>query len=98
MGAMAEPVKLEGVDIARLLDDESLREWIQVQRWSASKSRAVAGVELVESIVLREEPLLLLTLAQTRFATGTHELYQLPLGLRPAGSSDGHGRRPPPEL
>jgi maltokinase len=95
---MAEPVKLQGVDIAQLLDDESLREWIQVQRWYASKSRAVAGIELVENIVLREEPLLLLTLAQTRFATGTHELYQLPLGLRPAGSGDGHGRRPPPEL
>jgi trehalose synthase-fused probable maltokinase len=81
---MNEPVKLKGVEIAHLLDDESLREWIQVQRWYASKSRSVAGVEIVEKIALREEPLLLLTLVQTRFATGTHELYQLPLALRPA--------------
>ena len=79
---MTEPVKLRGVEIAQMLDDESLREWIQVQRWYASKSRSVAGVEMVEKVVLREEPLLLLTLVQTRFATGTHELYQLPLGIR----------------
>ncbi len=98
---MTEPVKLQGVEIAQLLDDESLREWIQVQRWYASKSRSVAGIEIVENVVLREEPLLLLTLAQTRFATGTHELYQLPLGIRPAGETqtpDGQAGDPPPEL
>jgi maltokinase len=92
---MNEPVKLKGVEIAHLLDDESLREWIQVQRWYASKSRSVAGVEIVEKVALREEPLLLLTLVQTRFATGTHELYQLPLALRPArgdaASGDSNG-------
>ncbi len=92
---MAEPVKLEGLDIDRLLEDESLREWIQVQRWYASKSRTVAGLEIVEDVVLREEPPLLLTLVQTRFATGTHELYQLPLSLRGAGSRRGSA---PPEL
>ena len=82
---MPEPVKLHGMDIAQLVDDESLREWIQVQRWYASKARSVMGIEIVENVVLREEPLLLLALVQTRFATGTHELYQLPLALRPAG-------------
>jgi maltokinase len=79
---MAEPVKVEGVDVGRLLDAESLREWIQLQRWYASKSRSVTGIEIVESVALEDEPLLLLTLAQTRFATGTHELYQLPVVLR----------------
>jgi trehalose synthase-fused probable maltokinase len=98
---MAEPVNLPGVEIAELLDDESLREWIQVQRWYASKSRSVAGIEIVEKVVLRGDPLLLLTLVQTRFATGTHELYQLPLGIRPAGETpagDGHDGAPRPEL
>jgi maltokinase len=88
---MTEPVKLRGVEIAQMLDDESLREWIQVQRWYASKSRSVAAVEMVERVVLREEPLLLLTLVQTRFATGTHELYQLPLGIRAAGDASARG-------
>ncbi len=80
---MADPVKLEELDIPRLLDDESLRNWISVQRWYASKSRSVTGIEIVERVVLREEPLLLLSLIQTRFATGTHELYQLLLTLQP---------------
>jgi trehalose synthase-fused probable maltokinase len=81
---MPEPVKIEGVDVAQLLDDERLREWIGVQRWYASKSRAITGLEIVESVLLEEDPALLLTLVQTRFATGTHELYQLPIGLGPA--------------
>jgi trehalose synthase-fused probable maltokinase len=66
-------------------DVEALTEWVEGQRWYASKSRAVTGVELVETVVLRDEPpLLFLALLQTRFATGTHELYQLALGVRPA--------------
>ena len=86
--AMAEPLKLHEQEIAHLLDDEALRDWIQLQRWYASKSRSVSGVEIIESVALREEPALLLTLVQTRFATGTHELYQLPLALRAASAPD----------
>ncbi len=76
-------------DALQLLDEDSLGSWVQRQRWYASKSRAVHGVEIVESATVRDEPWLLIALAQTRFATGTHELYQLPLGLRPAGESSG---------
>jgi trehalose synthase-fused probable maltokinase len=78
-----------GLDIPQVLDDQGLREWIAVQRWYASKSRAITGIEIVENVVLREEPLLLLALAQTRFATGTHELYQLLLTLRPDSAERG---------
>jgi maltokinase len=85
---MPEPVKLGGVDIAEVLDAESLREWIQLQRWYASKSRSVTGIEIVESVVLDEDPLLVLALVQTRFATGTHELYQLPVALRPVQADE----------
>ena len=47
----------------------------------------MTSVELLESATLGDEPpQLILALLQTGFATGTHELYQLPLGLRPAGS------------
>ncbi len=62
------------------LDTEQLRDWIHQQRWYASKSRSVAAIELVERVELRAQPELWLTLLQTRFATGTHELYQLLLG------------------
>jgi maltokinase len=79
---MTDPVQLPVAEIRQCLDEESLRDWVQHQRWYASKSRAVTGIEIVEAVALREEPLLFLALVQTRFATGTHELYQLPLALR----------------
>ncbi len=74
---MTEPTV---TDLRALLDERSLCEWIPRQRWYASKSRSIAGVDVVESVPLREDPPLLLVLVQTRFATGTHQLYQLLLG------------------
>jgi maltokinase len=62
------------------LDTDELREWIQQRRWYASKSRSVSAVEVAEHLMLREQPPLFLALVQTRFATGTHELYQLLVG------------------
>ncbi len=80
---MADRVEVPLAEIRQCLDEERLREWIQEQRWYASKSRAVAGIEVIEGVSMRDDPQLFLALVQTRFATGTHELYQLPLTLRP---------------
>jgi trehalose synthase-fused probable maltokinase len=81
---MTERVKgITAEEIRRALDEEELRDWVQQQRWYASKSRSISSIDIVESITLRDEPLLLLALVETRFATGTHELYQLPLAIRP---------------
>ena len=85
---MADPVRLHELDIPHVLADRGLLEWIALQRWYASKSRSITGIEIVENVVLREGPLLMLTLAQTRFATGTHELYQLLLTLEPASPGE----------
>ena len=74
---MAEFARVQGMEVPSLHDDESLCDWISEQRWYASKSRAISGAHVVEQIALRDEPLLVLALVQTRFATGTHELYQL---------------------
>jgi maltokinase len=82
---MSEPVQVVAAEIRQCLDEETLRDWVQQQRWYASKSRAVAGIEIVEAVGLSEDPVLFLALIQTRFATGIHELYQLPLALRPGG-------------
>jgi maltokinase len=76
---MTEPAQ-SATEMDQLVDLDELREWIQQQRWYASKSRPVSGIELVEGVVLSKDPMLLLALVQARFATGTHELYQLPLG------------------
>jgi len=87
--------EISAEEIRRCLDEEELREWVQQQRWYASKSRSINGIDIVESITLRDDPLMLLALVETRFATGTHELYQLPLAIRlpsdvPRGESISH--------
>jgi maltokinase len=67
------------------LDEQTLNEWVVAQRWFASKAREVAHIEVMEAVPLRTDaPLLVLALVEARFPTGTHETYQLPLGLRPA--------------
>jgi maltokinase len=67
------------------LDEQPLNDWIVAQRWFASKTRDVAHIEIVDAVPLRAEPpLLVLCLVEARFPAGTHETYQVPLGLRPA--------------
>jgi maltokinase len=63
------------------LDLESVGAWLEQQRWYASKSRHVTGLEVDESVALADSPPLLLALVQARFASGSHELYQLPFAL-----------------
>jgi maltokinase len=67
-----------------LLDRDVLQEWIVEQRWFGSKSREVSQTELAEVVTLRaDSPQLVIALVEARFGEGTHETYQLPLGLRP---------------
>src|SRR3954466_2408009 len=67
------------------LDEGKFQEWIVAQRWFGSKAREVAHIDVAECIPLREEvPQLALALVEARFGEGTHETYQVPLGLRPA--------------
>ncbi len=57
-----------------------LEEWVTQQRWFASKSREVAAVKVLERIGLSGSPALAIELVETRFQSGTHELYQLLAG------------------
>src|SRR4051794_30058872 len=68
-----------------LLPQEQLHDWVIEQRWFASKSREVTQINVVESVPLRTEgsPHLVLALMEAVFSAGTHETYQVPLGLRP---------------
>ena len=67
------------------LDDELMTRWTVEQRWFGSKARDVSGVGILEALPLgTESPLLALALVESRFPAGTHELYQVLIGARPA--------------
>ncbi|MCW3011905.1 MAG: hypothetical protein JWO90_2309 [Solirubrobacterales bacterium] len=75
------------------VDATFLEGWLVEQRWFASKSRDLSAVNLLETLTLREsdEQPLVLALVEARFATGTHELYQVLLGAREATPKDEEG-------
>ena len=82
------------------LDHEAVGAWLSTQRWYASKSRPISHLDIEEAVEISADPSLLTVLAQVRFATGAHELYQLPLSLldsnavgdRPVVANSGDGR------
>jgi len=72
-------VESPGATQASGLDPDAVAEWLARQRWYATKSRQIATLDVEEAITLESGSPLVLVLAQIGFATGTHELYQLPL-------------------
>jgi maltokinase len=85
---VAEVLERARVGDLSFIDPEHLQEWVVEQRWFASKSRQVSGLEVLQGVPLREEePYLVLALVSAKFPEGTHDLYQLPVGIRP--ESDG---------
>jgi maltokinase len=76
-------------DLVAGLREEDLTTFVLGQRWFGSKSREVAHVNVLDSTVAREEePALALALVEIRFHPGTHEIYHVPIGVRPAGWGD----------
>jgi trehalose synthase-fused probable maltokinase len=69
----------------RLPSEDQLREFVVAQRWFGSKSKEIYHFRVLEAIRLRAEPLLSLAVLEAEFQSGTHELYQLPIGARPEG-------------
>ena len=68
-----------------LLGEQPLMDFVQARRWFGSKSEEVTHANVVDAAVLRSEvPMLVAAIAEIRFQPGTHELYQLLLGFRPA--------------
>ncbi len=68
-----------GATRASGLDPDAVAEWLARQRWYATKSRQIATLDFAQTVALEPDSPVVLVLAQTGFATGTHELYQLPL-------------------
>jgi maltokinase len=80
---MTQPVESPADALLENLDLKDVAGWLEQQRWYASKSRHVAALEVEERAALSDNPPLLVALAQARFATGSHDLYQLPLVFLP---------------
>ena len=71
--------------LAQALGEDALRGYVLERRWFGAKSRDVSTLTVLSVIAARRiSPLYAIALVETRFDTGTHETYQLPLGFRPA--------------
>jgi maltokinase len=67
------------------LDERALESWVLAQRWFGSKAREVVHLGVLDVVPLRFEPQLLTSvMVEARFAPGTHEVYQVPVAVRPA--------------
>jgi maltokinase len=70
-----------GLDLSSL----ALQDWIGRQPWFASDPAGLSSIEVLEAVPLRDDdPALIMALVAARFRVGTHDLYHVPLGLRPA--------------
>jgi maltokinase len=85
---------LTGADVTRALvagephaiPEAVLADWVSGQRWFGSKARDVGEFNVLDIVLLREaEPQLAIVIVEARFRTGTHELYQVPVGIRTVG-------------
>jgi maltokinase len=65
------------------VEERTLLDYVTAQRWFGSKAREVSHAHILDTVCLRtEQPSLVAALAEIRFHPGTHELYQLLVGLR----------------
>jgi maltokinase len=73
------------VDLAAL-DETALTEWLLERRWFGSKARDVAQLNVLDVVAIHDgPPALASALVEARFPGGTHDVYQLLLGMRSGG-------------
>jgi maltokinase len=59
-------------------DEQTLLDWVTQQRWFGAKSRPVAQARVLDRVALRTaDPQFGLALAEIRYETGAHDIYQL---------------------
>ena len=65
------------------LDENALVEFVTAQRWYGSKSREAAHANVIETVpLLADSPRCSVALVEVRFQPGTHETYQVLVGVR----------------
>jgi predicted trehalose synthase len=66
---------------------DALAAWVVEQRWFSSKSRSASEFRVLDVVALGgEDPLVVIVIAEARFDAGTHDLYQVPIAVRPRSS------------
>ena len=80
---------MTGLATAELVPEEALMEFVRRQRWFGAKSAELVAARVVDAVALREEgPMLLETIAEVRYGSGAHDIYQLVLGLTEDGEPE----------
>jgi maltokinase len=76
---------MASVDLAAL-DEEKLAGWLLDRRWFGSKAREVASIHVLDVVEIHHgPPALSSALVEARYPGGTHDVYQLLLGVGPDG-------------
>jgi maltokinase len=79
---------MPSVDLATL-DEEKLADWLLDRRWFGSKARDVASIHVLDVVPVHDgPPALSSALVEARYPGGTHDVYQLLLGVGPSDFDD----------
>jgi maltokinase len=79
---------MASVDLATL-DEDKLADWLLDRRWFGSKARDVASIHVLDVVAVHDgPPALSSALVEARYPGGTHDVYQLLLGVGEAGFED----------
>ena len=82
---------MASVDLAAL-DEQKLADWLLDRRWFGSKARDVASIHVLDVVALNPSPptppALSAALVEARYPGGTHDVYQLLLGVGSNGGED----------
>ena len=84
-------VPATSVELTESLDLAALATWLAEQRWYATKSQAIAAVEVQDAVTLAPDPPLVLALVRARLADGRDERYQLVLSFDDGDRDGGDG-------
>jgi maltokinase len=79
---------MASVDLAAL-DEQKLADWLLDRRWFGSKARAVASIHVLDVVAIHDgPPALSSAMVEARYPGGTHDVYQLLLGVGSDGGGD----------
>jgi trehalose synthase-fused probable maltokinase len=79
---------MASVDLAAI-DEGALTDWLLERRWFGSKARDVSQLNVLDVVPIHDgPPALAAALVEARFPGGTHDVYQLLLGMNGAGFDD----------